>query len=377
MNLERVSALTSKELKRIVREPANLFIVIVFPLVLTLAFGASFGAIGGSEIRYPLAVVNQDTGSLGLTLKTMLNNVTVIETQNYTDKYAAQNDLQQGKVKAVLIIPEDFTTCVNSYKRDPSNPATWHNTTLDLSVDKGSMVASAAIPPIIRQVVATIITGEQSTILTPVRIGDPIPVESQKISQFAYMAPGMFSYATVFLIMVVAQALTVEREQGILKRITVTPTTVGEILGSQLVSNLIVGVIQVAIVLGAAYLMGFKPQGGALGLVLAVAIVMMLTVCSVGFGLITAAFAKSSGAATGISFAFIIPLMFLGTFVPAPDYIARLVPTWYVTDALTSIFLRGAPLNSSTIINDVVILSAFSIAIIVIGIIFFRRFGKP
>jgi len=54
-------------------------------------------------------------------------------------------------------------------------------------------------------------------------------------------------------------------------------------------------------------------------------------------GLLTATIVKSSGAATGLSFLFILPQMLLGTFVPAPQLVGRLVPRYYVTDALTSI----------------------------------------
>ena len=66
-----------------------------------------------------------------------------------------------------------------------------------------------------------------------------------------------------------------------------------------------------------------------------------------GFGLITATIAKSSGAATGLSFLFVLPQMFLGTFVGASlsgaaQIAGKVVPSYYVTDALTSVFLRGA-----------------------------------
>jgi ABC-2 type transport system permease protein len=375
MNARRVSALVIKELKRTIREPANLFMVIVFPLLLTIAFGASFGAIGGAETRYSVAVINQDTGAMGAAFTGALAHIEVLSIQNYTDPATAQSDLQQGRLKAVLTIPADFTDSLQSYTQSPATPSKWHNTTLSLSIDEGSMVASAAIPPIIQQVISAV-TQPINKVGTPITIGAPTLVEAQAISQFAYMVPGLFSYAAVFLIMMVAQALTTEREQGILRRISVTPTTVGDIFAGHIVSNLILGAAQVTLVFAASYLMGFRPLGGATGVAIAFAAVLTLTVTSVGLGLITAAFARNSGAATGISFVFILPLMFLGTFVPAPEYISRLVPTWYVTDTLTSIFLRGAPITSATIINDLLTVAGASTLIIIVGILAFRRFGR-
>jgi ABC-2 type transport system permease protein len=375
MNPRSVSALIVKELKKTIREPANLFMVIAFPLILTIAFGASFGAIGGGESRYGVAVINQDTGPAGAAFTSALSHIEVLSIQNYTDPAAAQSNLKQGNLKAVITIPSDFTESIQSYNLSPTQPSNWHNTTLGMSIDQGSMVASAAIPSIIGQTLSAM-TQTTSRVRTPITIGAPTLVEAQKISQFSYMAPGLFGYAAVFLIMIVAQALTTEREQGILRRLSVTPTTVGDIFAGHIGANLVLGAVQVAMVFGASYMMGFRPLGGVAGIAVAFAAVLALTVTSVGLGLITAAFARNSGAATGISFVFILPLMFLGTFVPAPEYISRFVPTWYVTDALTSIFLRGAPVTSPTIINDLLTVSGASLAIIVVGILAFRRFGK-
>ena len=68
--------------------------------------------------------------------------------------------------------------------------------------------------------------------------------------------------------------------------------------------------------------------------------------------------------------------MFLGTFVPAPENISRLVPSWYVTDALTSIFLRGAPPTSQTILLHLATTIGYSVAILVVGMLAFRRYGR-
>lgn len=61
MNFQRILALTSKDLKRLIREPATLFMLIMFPVVFTLIFGFSFGAIGGSQTAtYQVGLVRMD-----------------------------------------------------------------------------------------------------------------------------------------------------------------------------------------------------------------------------------------------------------------------------------------------------------------------------
>ena len=375
MDAGRTAALASKEIKRVFREPANLFMVAIFPLVLTLAFGASFGAMGGGESRYTVGVLSHDTGTWGNALVGALKAVPALDVKTMNDPTVAQTQLQQGQLKAVITIPADFSASVDSYKGNPTIPSVWHRTTLELSVDKGSMTASAAVPPIVGQVLSALVTVGSAPGL-PVTVGEPTMVDSQRLSQFSYMAPGLFGYAAIFLIMIVAQALTSEREQGILRRISVTPTTTGDIFASQIVSNALVGVAQFLVVFSASYAMGFRPLGGIAEIAVAFVAVELMVLCAVGLGLIVAAFARNAGAATGISFVFIIPLMFLGTFVPAPDFIAHMVPSWYLTDAITSVFIRGAPAASLTVLGDLVTLGTASVAIVVVGILLFRRFGK-
>ena len=73
MNLQRVRALTIKNLLRVLREPANLFMIIMLPVVMTLVFGVAFGGIGGSgDIQYGVAVVDKDGSILAdLLVKTL------------------------------------------------------------------------------------------------------------------------------------------------------------------------------------------------------------------------------------------------------------------------------------------------------------------
>ncbi|MEM2319313.1 MAG: hypothetical protein QXW82_00990 [Candidatus Bathyarchaeia archaeon] len=100
-----------------------------------------------------------------------------------------------------------------------------------------------------------------------------------------------------------------------------------------------------------------------------------------GFGLITATVSKTSGAATGTSFLFVLPQLFLGTFVgtslsSTAQAISQFVPSHYVTDALTSLFLRGAATTSPTIILDLATVALSCVAILATGIILYAKRSK-
>jgi len=387
MNFQRVSSLVKKDLKRLIREPSALFMIILFPIMLTLVFGLAFGGIGGSQTAtYQIGLVNNNppNQSTNWTQHFIgnLTNIEILKIQPYADNATAQSDLIQGKISAIIIIPQDFSQSCDSFQSAPTNPNLWTNTTLQIYVDAGSMFATQAITPIIQQALTATITVQQKTSTsTSIQISSPSLVQASKTTAFEFMMPGIFAFASIFLTMIVAQSFTLDRDSGLLRRINLTPTTATEFMSSQAISNMIEALIQAAVVFIMAFAVGYRPKGDISTLALAFVLVLVFSLCNVGFGLITATLAKSPGAATGIAFLFIMPQMFLGTFVGASlsasaQSISKFVPSYYVTDALTSLFLRGAPLGSSSVLLDLAVTIACSTAVLMIGVVLFKKYGK-
>lgn len=387
MKFQRVFSLAKKDLKKMVREPALLFMTLLFPIILTLLFGVSFGSIGGTQTpTYVIGVINLNSvGSYEHWAEYFVGNLTNVEIlsiQVFPDNDTAQVDLAQGKIQAVLVIPNDFGESCYSFWESPTNASNWLNTTLHLSLDSGSLFATQAIPPIIGQVLSASVYGEQPTgIQRPIQIGSPSMVQAGKTTMFDFMAPGIFAFASIFLTLSVAESFAGDREKGLLRRINITPTTPTEFMTGQVISNMTVALIQVALVFVMAFVVGYRPSVSLANLVLAFIIMAIFALCNVGFGLVAATLAKSSGAATGISFIFIMPQMFLGTFVgaglaPSAQAIGKFVPSYYVTDALTSLFLRGAPVTSPTVMLDLAVVIIVSVLAFLSGIVLFRKYGK-
>ncbi len=359
MNSQRVFSLVKKDLKKVVREPATLFMLLLFPVVFTLLFGTSFGAIGGTQSpTYQIGIVNLDAGEFPYWVNNFIGNLSgtdILHIQEFASNQTAQDELIQGNIQAVLIIPENFGESSNAYWDSPNNPNLWVYTSVPLYLDSGSMFATQAIPPIIQQILATTVYKTQSiTTPNPIQIGTPSLVESSTLTQFDYFAPGLFAFAAIFITMMVAQSFAEDREKGLLRRINITPTTPTEFMTGQTISNMVVALVQVALVFMMAFLVGYRPLGGLVSLIMAFILVAIFSLTAVGFGLITATIAKSPGAATGIAFIFIMPQMFLGTFMTSTlsasaQAVGQFMPSYYVTDALTSLFLRGAPISSPTI----------------------------
>jgi ABC-2 type transport system permease protein len=131
------------------------------------------------------------------------------------------------------------------------------------------------------------------------------------------------------------------------------------------------------IVVVLAFILGFRPNSGIDGILLALPITSIFSLTSAGLGLITATISKTPEAATGISFIFILPQMFFGTFIPITEttkQIATFMPSYYLLDSLKLIFEGN--LMEHRILTNIIILFAVSVVIIVLGVSLFSKYGK-
>jgi ABC-type multidrug transport system permease subunit len=150
-----------------------------------------------------------------------------------------------------------------------------------------------------------------------------------------------------------------------------------EFIGSQIISNMIIAIIQVIIILVLAYLLGFRPESSYQGTILAIPVTAIFALSSVGLGLITATVSKNAEMGVGLSFLFILPQMFFGTFMPlssSTEEIAKFIPSHYLFEGLKLIF-EGNYMNTNFFF-DLAIISIFSIIIVSIGIILFGKYGN-
>jgi len=382
MRMTRLIALIKKDLKHTVREPAMLFQILLFPLIVTVVFGLSFGAMDNvGTTTFSIGVVNMDSGSehpewAGYFIGNLTSlNGTVVS--SYDSNATGQVDLLNGKLQALVVLPSGFGASCQSYWLAPADGSSWTNTTVELYVDSGSMIAGSAVPPMIQQVLLRTLYGEIATSLDlPLTIGRPASVIAGTVSAWEYMAPGMYAFASIFLVMTVAQTMTVERDTGLLKRMSTTPVTPSEFILSKTTSNMVLALGQVIIVFGASYAIGYRPDTDITGLAFAVLIAIVFALTCVGFGLITAVLSKSAEVATGLSFVFIMPMMFFGTFMQfggLTQSIGTFMPSNYLTHALTTLFLRGAPVTTLSLWVDLFVVAVVSVLVLAAGVILFGR----
>jgi ABC-2 type transport system permease protein len=196
------------------------------------------------------------------------------------------------------------------------------------------------------------------------------------MNHFEYLLPGVMGYAVIYMGMMVALAFVEYRQAGLLRRIEATPVSASVYLGSHIIANMIIGVFQALIVLLVARILGYEPLGGLVGLLIAALFLALLAVTAVGFGLLTASVSKSTGAASGISMIFIVPMMIFGALLAVFDEttraIARFTPNFYVSDSLSVIFHTGR-VSDPVIWQNLLILATISLVVVAAGIQLFKK----
>jgi ABC-type multidrug transport system permease subunit len=196
------------------------------------------------------------------------------------------------------------------------------------------------------------------------------------MNHFQYLLPGVMGYAVIYMGMMVALALVEYRKSGLLNRVKTSAVSISDYLLSHILANMVIGVVQGLIVLLVARLTGFVPRGGAAGLLVAALFLAVLAVTATGFGLITAAFSRDAGIASGLSVIFILPMMMFGALLAVFDEttlaIARFTPNFYASESLSLIFHQGRVFDPQ-VGRNLLILAAISLAVVFAGIRLFRR----
>lgn len=170
---------------------------------------------------------------------------------------------------------------------------------------------------------------------------DVLPTEDRPAVEF--LAPGILALAIMGAAMVsLGIATGFERHYLVLKRLGATPLTRTELISAKASSVLLMELVQVVVVLGVAGTLGWQPQAGAIGVIAAIAAVLLGTAAFAGIGLAMAGRLRAVGTLALVNALFGF-LLLMGGMVFSLDVLpeamasaAHLLPSAALTDALRS-----------------------------------------
>ena len=370
------------------RDRNGLLLMLAAPLVLAAIVGAAFGGFGGGGSNAPLTgipfvVVNADEGDLGRQMVEILKSdrlAGLLAPTEMTDLDAARQLVEQGKMRAALFIPLNFSASVQGGANPSAIDA---RSTVTLHVDP----ASTFSPLILRAVVIQIVTGfnagavggrvvvaqlEASGQMAAVRgrvpavLGEVIAKSSQEEQKgsitlnvapagstgrgssnpLAYFAPAMAILFLMFSLFDASNSILEEEREGTLARLMSTPTGLATILGGKIGGVFLTGLLQLGVlILASRLLFGLEWGSSPLGLAL-IAVATVAAASSLGVFIVAFARDASQAGFIGASVALISAILG-GTFIAAQQYPAWLQPFSKLTinrwalDGFTDLTLRG------------------------------------
>jgi len=354
----RILVALKGEARGFFRSKSTVFWTLAFPILLILLFGAIFS--GGGTGKVDLAVQDLSNSPASLTYIDALNqtgSLNIIHVSVSEDINAYIKDNSPG---AVLIIPSNFASAF-------APNATANTTSLLLRTDptqSTSAIAMGIVSGVSSQFNLEI-AGGANVITTS--FGD---ITNQNFNFIDFFLPGVIALTcmttTIFWMVSV---MTRYRTNGIFKKLTTTPITRYEWLTSQILWQLFVVFISVAVIVA----FGIMLFNAHLTLTwIAVLTIILTSALFSSMGMIIARFIREEEAASAAANAITFPMMFLsGIFFPLssmPSWlqsIATVLPLTYAGNALRDTMVYG---NSSGAINNLLIVAVLAVVFFAAGV---------
>jgi ABC-2 type transport system permease protein len=177
-------------------------------------------------------------------------------------------------------------------------------------------------------------------------IGFPDRSASGGVSTVDFLAPGILALAVMSTAMVsLGIATGFERQYGVLKRLACTPLGRPALLAAKTIAILLVEVVQLAVLVPAALLMGWRPEGDV---IIVLATMLLATVGFAGLGLLMAGTLKAEVTLAAANGLYLLLLLLGGMVVPLSrlpgplEGLAKTLPAAALSDALRATLGSGS-----------------------------------
>ncbi|MDS1771215.1 ABC transporter permease [Vibrio vulnificus] len=332
--LYRMKAIMVKEFRQLSRDRITFGMVVMIPLIQLLLFGYAIN----TDIRdIPVAVVDQSESTAGRILTESVKVTQVVSvTQRYATAEEAEQAIQDGIVRAALILPNDLTQ-----RMAQGRPlGQW-------IVDGSDTMISAAI------------LGLQTMPLTDFDFQiRPKPTQTFEVALYynpsrrsaVNIVPGLLGVIlTMTMILFTSAAIVRERERGNLELLITTPVSSFELMVAKIVPYIFVGLIQVFIILGLGHVIFGVPINGSVAQILLGT--LLFIAASLTLGLVISTIANTQLQAMQMTVFILLPSILLSGFMfpyegmpVAAQWIAEVLPATHFMRMIRGIVLRGADL---------------------------------
>ena len=348
MSVRRVRALARKEFIQMSRDMRSLTGAVFIPLMMIFLFGY---ALSLDVDRIPTLVLDRDgtPGSRGfIHLLTDSRYFTLVR---YLDRDSEiDHAFARGEALIALVIPDDFSACVEKGISTPVQVVVDGSDSNTASIAVGYLDAVAA---------GYEMTVRQQRVRGAGLRAVDMPVEARirvwfnpELKSRNFIIPGLTAVIMMAICaLMTALSVSKEKETGTFEQLISTPLTSGELLVGKLLPYLCVGLVDLALVVGAGVFIFGVPFRGSYPVLLLAALVFLIGVLA--WGLFISVVSKSQLQAGQLAMitAFLPSFLLSGFIYPIENMPAVLravtfiFPARYFVEILKGLFLRGVGLR--------------------------------
>lgn len=341
ISLNRIGAMIRKEFIQMRRDRLTFAMMLAIPVMQLLLFGY---AINSDPKDLPTALYVQDHSVFTRDIAAALTNTGYFRIVSHPKTEEEANDLiRRGKAQFLIQVPPDFSRKLQRGERpallldaDATDPAATGN-------------AIAALQQLGTQALIHDLKGPLAS-LSP----KPAPFDvvihrrynPEGITQYN-IVPGLLGVIlTMTMVIFTALAVTRETERGTMENLLTMPVRPLEVMAGKIIPYIMVGYIQTAFVLAAAWVLFDVPMVGSLFLLSTVLLVFVAANLAVGFTFST--LARNQLQAMQMAFFFFLPSILLSGFMfpfrgmPVwAQWIGEMLPLTHFLRIVRGILLKG------------------------------------
>jgi drug efflux transport system permease protein len=335
--LNRIAALTLKELLTIFKDKRARFVLIVPPLVqlLVFSYAASF------DLNHiAVAIYNEDRGSASREL------VSHITGSPHFDLYAT---IDSDRRIAPLIDNQDVLMVLHIGPQFSADLAAGKPASVQLILDGRNSNTALLAQGYVRSIVAAFNAGlaARQGLKPPPAVLQVRPWFNPNLVSRWFIVPGIVALLTlVVTTTVTGLSVAREREAGTFDQLLVTPLRPVEILVGKSLPGVMIGLVEGSFILFMAIYWFDVPLRGNLGALYLGMLLFLLS--AVGIGLMISALATTQQQGVLGAFLFLVPSVILSGFATPianmPDFVQQLTllnPLRYFLRILRGVFLEG------------------------------------
>lgn len=373
-------------LRRMFRDRTNIFFVFVFPMLLILILGATFG--GSFTPR--LGVVARNSGPLGQQLVRMLDRTPRLDVSLVDSQADLLTRVERGSLQAGLVIPPGYDASIRSgsdvvlrYLARPDQLSRQLGETVQGTVARQAAVLGAARFAVTEGAVESfheglatarrVSTAVPTIMVTQTRAGTTLFSES--LGQFDQGASTQLLLFLFLTSLTGSVALIEVRRLGLSTRMLSTPTSARTVIAGETLGRFAIGIVQgLVIIFGSSLLFGVR-WGQPLG---AASVLVLFALVGAGAGILLGTLFRTEQQAQGVSLLLGLGLAALGgSMVPLEVFsstmkqIAHFTPHAWGNDAFARLVGRNA--SVAGILPQLGVLAAFAAGLLLLSAWRLRR----